>query len=88
MSPASAADRRHARSVELGIEIQVETRDAAATAERADAARRRAGVFTRGLLDALKSQDAIAQLQEAQRGRVTEIATELCGLLEGTAAAA
>lgn len=80
---AAARDRRHARSVELSIETQVTLQDAAELDAKDTAARKRARTFLDGALDALRTADALDQLEDAKRDRALTLVTELSGLLDG-----
>lgn len=82
---ARAADRRHARSVELAIETQVALVDARDLDARDGVARKRARTFIDGALDALRTADALDQLEDARRERALTLVTELSGLLDGVA---
>lgn len=80
---ARAIDRRHARSVELAIETQVTLIDARDLDARDGAARKRARTFLDGALDALRTADALDQLEDVKRERALTLVTELSGLLDG-----
>ena len=81
---AARADRRRARSVELAMETQVTLQDAAVLDAKDTAARKRARTFLDGALDALRTADALDQLEDAKRERALSLVTELAGLIDGT----
>lgn len=80
---AARADRRRARSVELAMETQVVLLEARDLDARDGAARKRARTFLDGALDALRTADALDQLEDAKRERALTLVTELAGLIDG-----
>lgn len=80
---ARAADRRHVRSVETGLEIRLAleaSRDADASE---DAALAKVGQFARGMLVSLNEAKSFDRLSDDRRDRAIALATELVGILDG-----
>jgi hypothetical protein len=104
---ASAVDRRHARQVELAMEIVASELEEQDLDRRSDAMHRRlwtfihaldrwlqqvmghvrggarAYAFLIGIVDAIRGEEALEQVDDARRERELAAARELAGLLDG-----
>lgn len=79
---AGAADRRHARQIELAMEVRATGQDVDDVAQRFAANHARAATFIRALVDAHSEGAALRALLAARADHLIEVGAELAALLE------